>query len=337
MSFDLDKAIDDFCKKVEVTESLDQSIRDELASHLREKVEYYLNKRQLTEEEAFRLASQSLGETAEIAARFRSVHGTERAVSQAGRLLYVFVLVLNVHLVAILLRGLIIGRFGGILNSVSLSHPGVNLSIVVCTWMIGMVYIACGLIAAYIAYARDRSDRGQLSHLIRNHLSLPVMLAITLILLVAGNVGIGLRFLSYTVLPFHFSFSMDFLSVRFWIVAVTLIFPFFLMAFMACVSCYMVRLDQIRSKQALFASLLPFGALILIPLISLIVLSAWNITLALFGLPSLFVIKIPWRFYTGTFLVDWIPTLILSALACRLGMWVFMRWHPTAGKPKAHA
>lgn len=78
MAFDLDQAIRDYCEQIHVAESQDAAIREELASHLRQKVDYYLNKGRLSEEEAFVLAKQTVGDPSEFLCGLRSVHRSDR-------------------------------------------------------------------------------------------------------------------------------------------------------------------------------------------------------------------------------------------------------------------
>lgn len=106
MDFDLEQAIDAFCSHISVARSQDDAIRQEVASHLRAKVDYYLNKRQLTEQEAFVLASQTMGDPNQFAAEMRDVHRTERVTGQAFSLLSVFALMMFILEVSKLLRAL---------------------------------------------------------------------------------------------------------------------------------------------------------------------------------------------------------------------------------------
>ena len=97
MDFDLEQAIDAFCSRISVARSQDDAIRQEVASHLRAKVDYYLNKRQLTEQEAFVLASQTMGDPNQFAVEMRGVHRTERVAGQAFSLLSVFGMMMFIH------------------------------------------------------------------------------------------------------------------------------------------------------------------------------------------------------------------------------------------------
>ena len=97
MEFDLEQAIDAFCSRISVARSQDDAIRQEVASHLRAKVDYYLNKRQLTEQEAFVLASQTMGDPNQFVTEMRGVHRTERVAGQAFSLLSVFALMMFIH------------------------------------------------------------------------------------------------------------------------------------------------------------------------------------------------------------------------------------------------
>ena len=106
MDFDLQQAIDAFCGRITVAHSQDDAIRQEVASHLRAKVDYYLNKRQLTEQEAFVLASQTMGDPDQFVVEMRGVHRTERVAGQAFSLLSVFGLMMFILVVSKLLVSL---------------------------------------------------------------------------------------------------------------------------------------------------------------------------------------------------------------------------------------
>lgn len=94
MIFDLDQAIADYCSKLKVTDSQDDAIREEVASHLREKVDHYVRANRLSEREAFLLAKDSVGDLSFCEGELREVYksdcvvdGTVRALPVAGLLL----------------------------------------------------------------------------------------------------------------------------------------------------------------------------------------------------------------------------------------------------------
>lgn len=98
MSFELQQAIDEFCAGISVARSQDEAIRQEVASHLRAKVDYYLEKRQLTEQEAFILASQSMGDPKAFVEELRGVHRVDRVAGQAFGLVSVLGMILFVQI-----------------------------------------------------------------------------------------------------------------------------------------------------------------------------------------------------------------------------------------------
>jgi len=97
MSFSLEEAINEYAKRISVTHSLDPAIREEFISHLREKVDYYLGKRQLTAEEAFRLAVQAIGDPESFVPALQQVHCGQRIADQSIGLFDAGVLVLAAY------------------------------------------------------------------------------------------------------------------------------------------------------------------------------------------------------------------------------------------------
>lgn len=142
MSFDLEEAINEYAKSISVTHSLDPAVREEFTSHLREKVDYYLAKRQLTAEEAFRLAVQAIGDPKGFVPALKQVHYGQRIADRSIDLFDVGVWVLAAYETPAVIMGLIVTILSHVapdFTRLALISPVLTAAsiplIVLCTWL----------------------------------------------------------------------------------------------------------------------------------------------------------------------------------------------------------
>jgi heme/copper-type cytochrome/quinol oxidase subunit 3 len=155
MKFELEQAIADFCNQLHITESKDEAIREEIASHLREKVAFFVRSESFNEEEAFARATDAVGDPQAYVSELRHVYQRERMVDRAGRILPIGGVVMLAHCTAAAIGSVLARPFilrANLDSPSGLVDPQTVMTCTLARWVI-FITVYAGLLTLVDRYA----------------------------------------------------------------------------------------------------------------------------------------------------------------------------------------
>jgi hypothetical protein len=323
MSFNLEGAINEYAKRISVTHSLDPAIREEFASHLREKVDYYLGKRQLTAEEAFRLAVQTIGDPETFVPALQQVHAGRRIADQSIGLFDAGVLVLAAYETP----SVIMEFIGSITSYIAPNIMQHALKTPVFIAVRVLVCVLCAWLAyKFVVVLRTRSEGKSGLFLTRlSSLGLRMSLVVWLcaaVLIHIGQIGYyNIIRLVPVVPPIHrFPQRHEIADFVYAFVSCYVILALFV-GLLAYLACRVVSLDDRRPFHAARAAFVPVAALLAFKAGLLAISFASHVLLGL----ALGVGIGPYSttMGSGVFVAGSLRMLAVSAVSCALGWLAF--------------